>query len=211
MANAYVVYNTTGGLVDGIYMTQALADARAATSTDLSAHTGAVTIPRNVEPLNSYFTAASAEFVIDRLPSELKQKAWQAHYDRREVKRIGEILSIGYPSSAKMKFDDFMYWAAVFGYLVAHDDTLTTAKQIKWFEEMPKGPSNARVVDGDFATAIATFFGIAHTLTAPTGPAAWVDPEDGSARALNNLITRVNTVPATVNFVTGSWIDALPD
>lgn len=211
MATVYVTYNITGGLVDGFYMTQAAATARAATSAALAAHTGSVTIARNMEPGACYFTAASAELTIDQLPNELKREAWASHYARVQAAQAGYALAVGYPASALMKFEDFMYWTAPFAYLVAHDASLTTAKKVRWFKEMRKGPSNARVVDGDINTAIATFFALAGGLTAPTEPAAWIDPSDGSAVALNALIVRTGTIPPGTNFVTGTWIDALPD
>ena len=210
--------------IDGVYATQALADAAGSLSGS-TVYTGALTDLR-IEPRRSIGTGADltvhsgwwinrSDGTVSRSrPAEADSIVKQAHRALHLAGRDLETLAFhrvagSFPDIARAKFHDILFHVREYHYLMARDTTYDDAQKIAWVQRMQLGPADIPVTGGDVEDALRRFFLRAKDFDVPDEPSAWVRPSDAVAVNLNAMVTLSGVIPDTVNLATGEWIDDL--
>lgn len=247
MANArrYLVYFKATGLLnldDGIWISSAMtasdAQAFAENAQQLQAavaeygagslkHTAAlVSIPHGVIPRQGFYDEDTGVLSADRLVAFPLRTAHEARHaflesltdilkDRHpDYGRVSEY----FPSTDIAKANDIIYRLHQMGYLVGHKQVpvgggTTATHQLAWIRASAMGPTDA----GFDLTNLLTYFDIAHTINAPTGPFSIVSATDLSRRTLAAAVADPIAVgstgqpaePTPAQLRTGAWIQTI--
>lgn len=192
---------------------------------------GAVEIPgfaqiAGLAGSNTYYNAVSNALQATPVrPFPLRSAHWARH---NLLTRLTDILldrhpdygqvSQFFPASAITKGHDIIYRLHQIGYLVGHKTVsvnggTTAVHQLAWMQAAALGPTDS----GFDVTNLLTYFDIAHTISAPTGPFSIVALSNLARRTLSDAMTDVVEVggvgqpaePTPMQMLDGSWIDSI--
>ena len=209
--------NTRMIVEDGIFRTQAEANARALDSPDFVASPEETNAEaRDAEPGQFYLDDRSIKTGRDDSDTVRLQDAARA-LQLWLIDLASELAVQGYtwPRIAVEKAHDFVYEALRAAWIIMRNAVYTVAQRITWAEQMTMGST-------DFSTANEFYLKVV-TLNAPTNPNTWVHPETGVRVSLEDSLALSgagtmevrglnlmgSVVPATTLLGGDDWINNL--
>lgn len=211
----YIVYETMNRRIAQVFRTLSEANTLAGGNPALSVSPErTITQVDDAEPGLFVTTAwAIVTEILDDDTVNLRNAFWNCHHQL--VSWREQLLAAahgGEPWEAVGKGTTFLYWQQVALYHISQSPNYTVAQKIAWANEVGKGALDI--------TNPTQFFQRQASLTAPSGPNTWVNPNNaqrvnlGTSLTLSgpgsgNINIAVQGVPAGIHIGGGQWIDSL--
>ena len=169
-------------------------------------------LPANIARLTTTINNAGAVTVLPQQTvstdlDRLKEAAFNMHGQLLGWTLQLEAARFGQPQEEVNKGHDFLTYAHRGAYIILHRTTISLANRIRFCQQMALGAADT--------TSPHEFYQKAHTLSAPTGPNVWVNPNNGARVNLatsahlsgsGNLNLLASSIPTDVDFNSGAWI-----
>ena len=176
----HIVYDTVTTtdapyLVESIRATQALANAHAATRAALTAHQGAVTVPRHIQPGRGYFDPSDATFAADRIPV-LTGAAMTRVMAARTIAAFADVVyprieRIGWRFEYSLKADveDLLLGVTRLAYMRVRDASIPHLRRQDYIGGLLLGPSEVLHPGAEDGTGTRELYRAAAATRYPSG------------------------------------------